>query len=109
MQGARVKVLDRISGRLGGTLAQALEPHLAEMVAFADEGSIRLSRRLAALWAMIFPMVRSPDTEDGLGVIVLNSNAQTHFSFTYALGVVFFAQAKAIDIACGRSSRAVNP
>jgi hypothetical protein len=106
IQGSRVKVLDRISGRLGGTLAQALEPHLAEMVAFADEGSIRLSRRLAALWAMIFPMVRPPDTEDGLGVIVLNSNAETHFSFTNALGMVSFAQAKAIDIAAKQYPRA---
>jgi predicted phosphodiesterase len=106
IQGARVKVLDRISGRLGGTLAQALEPHLAEMVAFADEGSIRLSRRLAALWAMIFPMVRPPDTEDGLGVILLNSNAETHFSFTNALGMVSFAQAKAIDIAAKQYPRA---
>ena len=34
IQGARVKVLDRISGRLGGTLGPTLEPHLA----FADEG-----------------------------------------------------------------------
>ena len=39
IHGTRVRVLDRISGGLGGTLAQALEPHLAEMVAFADGGS----------------------------------------------------------------------
>jgi hypothetical protein len=99
IQGAKIRVLDRVSGRLGGTLAQALEPHLEDIAAFADEGSFRLSRRLANLWAVIFPMVRPPDTEDGLGVIVLNSNAETHFSFTNALGMVSFAQAKAIDIA----------
>jgi len=106
IQGTRVRVLDRISGRLGGTLAQALEPHLAEMVAFADGGSVPLSRRIAALWAMVFPMVWPPDTEDGLGVIVLNSNAETHFSFTNALGMVSFAQAKAIDIAAEQYPRA---
>ena len=106
IQGARVKVLDPISGRLGGTLDEALEPHLDEMADFANEGSIRQSRRLAALWAMIFPMVCPPDTEDGLGVIILNSNAETHFSFTNALGMVSYAQAKAIDIAAELYPRA---
>jgi hypothetical protein len=106
MQGARVRVLDRISGRLGTTLAQALEAHLADMAAFADEGSIRLSWRLADLWAMVFPMVRPPDTEDGLGVIVLNSNAETHFSFTNALGMMSLAQVRGIDIAVEQFPRA---
>jgi hypothetical protein len=55
---------------------------------------------------MVFPMVLPPDTEDGLGVIVVNSNAETHFSFTYALGMVSFAQAKAIDIAAEQYPRA---
>jgi hypothetical protein len=41
-----------------------------------------------------------------LGVIVLNSNAETHFSFTNALGMVSFAQAKAIDIAAKQYPRA---
>ncbi len=106
IQGTKVRVLDQASGRLGGTLAQALEPHLAEIAAFADKGSFRLSRHLADLWAMIFPMVRPPATEDGLGVIVLNSNAETHFSFTNALGMVSFAQAKAIDMATKHYPRA---
>jgi Calcineurin-like phosphoesterase len=106
IQGTKVRVLDQVSGQLGGTLAQALEPHLAEIAAFADEGSFRLSRHLADLWAMIFPMVRPPATEDGLGVIVLNSNAETHFSFTNALGMVSFAQAKAIGMATKQYPRA---
>ena len=33
-------------------------------------------------------MVLPPDTEDGLEIIVLNSNAETHFSFTNPLGLV---------------------
>jgi 3',5'-cyclic AMP phosphodiesterase CpdA len=106
MQGARVRVLDSISSGLGGTLAQALNPHLAEIAAFADEGSVRASRRLTDLWVKVFPMVQPPDTEDGLGVIVINSNADTHFSFTNALGMVSFAQAKAIDIAAEQYPRA---
>jgi hypothetical protein len=106
IQGARVMVLDRISGRVGGTLTEALEPHVKNMAVFADAGSVRLSRHLANLWAAIFPMVLPPATEDGLGVIVLNSNAETHFSFTNALGLVSFAQAKALDIAVGQYPRA---
>jgi 3',5'-cyclic AMP phosphodiesterase CpdA len=45
----------------------------------------------------MFPMVKPLNTEDGLGIIILNSNAETHFSFTNALGMVSSEQAKAID------------
>jgi hypothetical protein len=37
--------------------------------------------------------VLPPDHEDGMGVAILNSNAETHFSFTNALGLVSVAQA----------------
>jgi hypothetical protein len=47
-----------------------------------------LSFGLEKLWAGVFPMVLPPETEDGLGVLLLNSNAETHFSFTNALGLV---------------------
>jgi hypothetical protein len=106
MQGSRFRIVDTRSGRLGDTLAQALEPHRAEIEDFADKGSIRLSLRLSDLWAEIFPMVLPPDTEDGLGVIVLNSNADTHFSFTNALGMIPLEQAKGIDIAVAQFPRA---
>ena len=85
----------RASGSARGTLADTLKPHAADMAAFADKGSARLSRSLARLWAAIFPMVLPPDTDDGLGFIVLNSNAETHFSFTNALGLVSAEQARA--------------
>ena len=106
IQGASVHVVDRKTGRLGQTLQQALEPHQAEMATFADEGSIGLSISLARLWTMMFPMVKPPDTEDGLGIIILNSNAETHFSFTNALGMVSSEQAKAIDAVTERYPRA---
>jgi hypothetical protein len=32
-------------------------------------------------------MVLSPDREDGLGIVLLNSNADTHFSFTNSPGM----------------------
>jgi hypothetical protein len=106
LQGSRARIVDRVSGRLGDTLAQALEPHRAAIEAFADKGSIGLSLRLAELWAAVFPMVLPPDAEDGLGVIVLNSNADTHFSFTNALGMMSYEQARGIDIAVAQFPRA---
>jgi hypothetical protein len=33
-------------------------------------------------------MMLPPEDEDGLGLVLLNSNAETHFSFTNALGLV---------------------
>jgi 3',5'-cyclic AMP phosphodiesterase CpdA len=84
----------------GSLLTEALAPHAAGMAAFADSGSPRrLSRALAELWDAVYPMVLPPATPDGLGIIILNSNAETHFSFTNALGVVSSAQAKRIRAA----------
>jgi hypothetical protein len=99
LQGTRLRVVESEAGRLGGTVADALKPHAADMATFADNGSARLSRSLAGVWATIFPMVLPPDTDDGLGLIVLNSNAETHFSFTNALGLVSAEQARAFRIA----------
>ena len=106
LQGSRALVVDTASGRIGGTLGQVIEPYRAEIERFADKGSFRLSWRLANLWATVFPMVLPPDTEDGLGIIILNSNADTHFSFTNALGMVSYEQAKGLDIAVAQYPRA---
>nr|WP_294524491.1 metallophosphoesterase [uncultured Rhodopila sp.] len=96
LQGGRVRVVG------GGFLTEALAPHAAGMAAFADSGSPRrLSRALAEVWDAVYPMVLPPATPDGLGIIILNSNAETHFSFTNALGVVSSAQAKRIRVAAG--------
>ena len=54
----------------------------------------------------IFPMVLPPDKDDGLGIIVLNSNAETHFSFTNALGLVSAEQTRACRIAIDQYPRA---
>jgi 3',5'-cyclic AMP phosphodiesterase CpdA len=106
IQGARVHTVDRETRRLGQTLEKALEPHKAKIAAFADRGSIGLSISLVHLWTIMFPMVKPPDTEDGLGVIVLNSNAETHFSFTNALGMVSSEQAKAVEAIAEQYPRA---
>ena len=106
LQGASVHIVDRETRRLGQTLEKALEPHKAEIAAFADTGSIRLSISLAQLPTTIFPMVKPPDIEDGLGIIILNSNAETHFSFTNALGMVSSEQAKAVEAIADQYPRA---
>ncbi len=106
LHGPRLRVIDPAAGRLGATLAETLEPHRASIETFADRGSLRLSVELANLWAAVFPMVLPPDAEDGLGLIVLNSNADTHFSFTNALGMMSYEQARGIDGAVAQFPKA---
>jgi hypothetical protein len=98
VQGARVRLVDQKGGRLGESLAAALAPHFGNAVAFADAGKPRMTNELSELWNCIFPMVLPPDRDDGLGVILLNSNADTHFSFTNALGMVPAEQVRGIAI-----------
>jgi hypothetical protein len=99
LQGERVHLVDQPTGRLGPTLASALVPHRSAIAAFADTGTLRLSARLARIWADAFPMVLPPETEDGLGVVLVNSTAETHFSFTNALGLVSVAQTRGLAAA----------
>jgi hypothetical protein len=106
IQGTRVRVVDQSGGRLGESLGAALMPHLGRMVTFADSGKPRLTKELAELWSRIFPLVLPPDQDDGLGIILLNSNADTHFSFTNALGMISTEQARGIDIATRQYPRA---
>jgi hypothetical protein len=93
LQGDRVRVIDSLTRRLGDTLSAALAPHRKKIAAFANAGTLRLSAGLAQVWADAFPMVLPPSTPDGLGAILLNSVAETHFSFTNALGLVSAEQA----------------
>lgn len=88
VQGNRAHIFDRSQAKMGVTLSEALLPHQRDIKAFADTGTLRLSAKLARVWADIFPMVLPPTAEDGLGLIVLNSNAEANFSFTNALGLV---------------------
>ena len=99
LQGDRVRVVDFKSKRLGKTLAEALKSHLKEMKRFADTGAPLLSYAIPELWARVFPMVVPPDKDDGLGIILLNSNADTHFSFTNALGMMTAEQERGMEIA----------
>jgi hypothetical protein len=106
LQGSRVHVVAHSGHRLGESLTAALAPHLAEMVKFADTGRPYLTRELLELWTRVFPMVLPPDPEDGLGIILLNSNADTHFSFTNALGLISSEQARGIEVASAQYPQA---
>ena len=106
VHGDRVRVVDRVNGRLGGTLAEFLKPHRAAIARFADVARPIVSKEIPELWANAFPLIVPPDDQAGLGIILLNSNADTHFSFTNALGMVSAEQMRAFDIACAEYPRA---
>ncbi len=106
IQGSRVRVLDRRSKRLDATLERSLNPHIAEMVKFAETGRPRVYHAFDDLWSNAFPMVLPPEQDDGLGIILLNSNADAHFSFTNALGMVSADQFSAVDAAFAQYPRA---
>jgi predicted MPP superfamily phosphohydrolase len=99
LQGERVRTVDRTDEHLGPTLADAVRPYQARIAEFADAGSLLLSMPLAELWADVFPLVVPPQTDAGLGIILLNSNAETHFSFTNALGLISTEQTRGIEVA----------
>src|SRR5205085_8749161 len=75
IQGSRVRILDQRRKRLGETLESALNPHVPGMIKFAETGRPRGYRELNDLWSNAFPMVLPPEQDDGLGIILLNSNA----------------------------------
>jgi hypothetical protein len=107
VQGKRARVIDRRTHKLGKTLDEALEPHRGVITRFADAGRPVFSKRLTELWAKVFPMALPPNADDGLGVIVLNSNADTHFSFTNALGMISAEQMRGIEYAAAQYPRAL--
>ncbi len=106
VQGTNVRVIDPNTNRVGVTLSEALSRHRAHIEAFADTGTFRLSRGLAAIWDEMFPMVIPPDAEDGLGILLINSTAETHFSFTNALGLVSSTQGRRISAVLKQFPRA---
>jgi hypothetical protein len=101
VQGDRVRVVDAPNDRLGGTLAEFLKPNRAAIERFADVARPILSNAIPELWAKSFPMIVPPSKPDGLGIVLFNSNADTHFSFTNALGMVSTEQLHGFDIARG--------
>ena len=95
VQGERVRVVDaRETGAVTRWTLARRRTAQARSRRVCRRGGLRLSLGVARLWDELFPMLVPPDDEDGLGVVMLNSNAETHFSFTNALGLVSAEQAR---------------
>ncbi|MET0528220.1 MAG: metallophosphoesterase [Microvirga sp.] len=106
LQGDKALCFDSRTGRFGPSLTEMLRSYRDDIDAFADLGGIRRSHRLAQIWDDAFPMLIPPSVDDGLGIVLLNSNAEAHFSFTNALGMVSVLQAQGLDAAMERYPRA---
>lgn len=105
VQGERAYVVND-AGELAATLNERLAPHRRKIAAFAEHGGLRRAAGLVGVFDDQFPMLLPPAQDDGLGVIVLNSNADTHFSFTNALGLVSVEQTRRLAAALGKFPKA---
>jgi Calcineurin-like phosphoesterase len=98
VQGGRARVVDRASGSLGPSLRDYLrEGGRANLLrSLAERGSVRGRWELEKVWDAIFPLVEPPEGNRRYGVILLDSNARTHFSLTNAIGFVSPPQLRAL-------------
>ncbi len=104
IQGTRTHTAE--SGALGPALVDALEPQRRAIQEFANAGGLRRSAHLAGLWDACFPLILPPAQEDGLGVALLDSNADANFSFTNALGMIPAEQARRLTASLDAFPRA---
>jgi hypothetical protein len=90
IQGHRACLVDRATGRLGPTLSDYLRQgkRMERLRALAERGSVRGRWEMDRVWESIFPLVEPAQPNHHCGVILLNSNARTHFSLTNAIGFV---------------------
>ena len=96
IQGERVHIVDRKSGALGPTLRDYLQEgeRPERLRGLAEQGTWSGRREIAGVWDDIYPMVVPPTEPGGCGVILLDSNARSHFSATNAIGVIGRSQLK---------------
>ena len=101
LQGRRVRVVDHDTRRVGPSLDAwlAQDGRGATLARFMDAGGLRAGLAARATWNEAFPLIAPPATPDGLGVVLLDSNAETHFSFTNALGILGMSQLRAAEAA----------
>ncbi len=114
----RMRALSAIAAFQGGRVRTtcAAASRYARQGARAAAAGDRGVRRPAAgtacrsvcrrLWNETFPIILPPESENGLGVAILDSNADTHFSFTNALGMIPADQARRVDGGARRASQA---
>jgi 3',5'-cyclic AMP phosphodiesterase CpdA len=105
IQGDRARLVDRTSGGPGPLLGDYLrkDGRLTLLRDLARCGSRRGRREMARTWNAIFPLVE-PAGNDGYGLILLNSNARSHFSLTNAIGVIDRQQLAALRLLLRNSS-----
>ncbi len=98
VQGDRARLVDRASGALGPLLRDYLrEGKRPELLrSLAQRGAMRGIWEMEKIWEKIFPLVEPPPSPNGCGLILLDSNAPSHFSLTNAIGVVNPAQMNAL-------------
>lgn len=106
VQGARVRIIEGGPALSAPTLADRMKIHGEDIAAFAKNGGFWRAEKLRDVFDEQFPMLLPPDSEEGLGMVILNSNAQTHFSFTNALGLVSTEQARHLVAAMNGYPRA---
>jgi predicted MPP superfamily phosphohydrolase len=104
LQGDRVEVIG--NRRTWLLLNEALAQHRTRIARFAERGGLQLSTGLGTIFHDQFPMILPPQDADGLAVAILNSNAESHFSFTNALGYISAEQAHRLAAAIERYPRA---
>ena len=91
VQGDRAQVFEG-NTNLRPTLNESLAPYRTQIANFASHGGLRLSLELGRIFHDQFPMILPPREPDGLAVAILNSNTESHFSFTNALGFISVEQ-----------------
>lgn len=107
VQGDRSHVVDHASGALGPSLKDYLrEGGRAELLrALAQRGTLRGRWEMAKIWDAMFPLVEPAPDDDGYGLILLNSNAPSHFLLTNAIGIVNRSQLSALKSILRNSPR----
>ena len=97
VQGESVHVVDRASGAPGCTLREYLRAGNRSTLLrdLAERGTWRGRWEATKVWDKIFPLV-VPPSEEGCGVILLDSNARRHFSLTNAIGFINGEQCRAL-------------
>ena len=93
-----MRVVNHQEKRIGATLADALQPHAAELSRFAERGRPYLSTAASDVWDDVFPLVLPPDREHGLGIILLNSNSDSPLLLHQCARGRLGSAGKAIDI-----------
>lgn len=104
IQGDRVQVVK--DEKRWPTLNEALASQRARIAELAERGGLRLSISLERVFHDQFPMILPPQEADGLAIAILNSNAESHFSFTNALGFISLDQVHRLVAAVDRFPKA---